>query len=313
MYARMIVVMAVSLYTSRVILEQLGVMDYGIYNAVGGIVLVFQFLNGSMALSSQRFLSFEMGRRDFERLSRTFRASLTIHLTLIAFVLVIAETVGLWFLNTQMTIPPDRMASARWVYQFSIMTFSCTIMAVPFNALIISHEDFKVYTYTSVVEAALKLGVAYMLAFNLPDKLVFYAFGLFAVNLGIALFPALYCKLKYSECHLGFTREKELLKQLSSFAGWSLYESVAWVCKFQGVNLILNILFGPIVNAAYAVSMQVHSALNKVTVSFTSALNPQLVKNYASESFGSLSNLIIRVEVLIPAGDGVLGAVGVLG
>lgn len=291
---RMIVVMAVSLYTSRIVLEQLGVTDFGIYNAVGGVVLVFQFLNGSMALSSQRFLSFEMGRRDMDRLMRTFKASLTIHLALVLLVFAIAETAGLCLLETRMTIPPDRMAAARWVFQFSILTFSCTIMAVPFNALIISHEDFKVYTYTSLVEAVLKLTIAWLLALNVGDKLVFYAFGLFTVNLGIALFPALYCKFKYSECRFGFCRESELLRKLSSFAGWSLYESLAWVCKIQGVNLVLNILLGPVVNAAYAVSMQVHNALNKVMVSFTSALNPQLVKNYATESYSALTGLIVR-------------------
>lgn len=294
LYFRMILVMGVSLFTSRVVLEQLGVEDYGIYNVVGGVVAMFSFLNGAMTQASQRFLSYELGRKSLTRLTQTFNASLSIHILIALVGLILAETLGLWFLNTQMTIPHDKMDSAQWVYQFAVLSFIVTIIRVPYNALIISHERMQIYAYLSVVEVLMKLGIVYLLAISPMGKLKIYAILMFVVCVVISAFYIYYSLRSFPESHGKFIIEREFFNPIMQFAGWSLFGTLAWMCKSQGVNIVLNIFFGPIVNAAYAIATQVNTAVNTLVQNFTTALNPQLVKNYAMNENRPLIQLLER-------------------
>ncbi len=204
LYIRMLLIMGVTLYTSRVVLEMLGVEDYGIYNVVGGIVVMFSFLNGAMSQSTQRFLAYEIGKNDFQQLRKVFSLSLMIHAGIALLVLMIAETVGLWFLNTQMTIPEGRMEAARWVYQFSIFSFMVSVLQVPYNAAIIARERMHVYAYVSIAEVVLKLAVVLVLQWVAFDKLKLYGGLVFVVTVAVALFYRLYCKRSFQECRFCF-------------------------------------------------------------------------------------------------------------
>ena len=286
--------MGVSLYTSRIVLEQLGVEDYGIYNVVGGVVTMFSFLNGAMSQSTQRFLSFQLGKNNLENVRNVFENSLFIHLLIAVVVFVLAETIGVWFLNEEMTIPVAKMKSANWVLQFSLFSFMCSIMAVPFNAMIIAYERMNIYAYVSIASTIMKLLIVYLLVIAPNNKLELYAALGFGVTVLEAMFYGLFCKFKFNTFSLKCRRDKKLFKELSGFAGWNLFGNIAWICKGQGVNIVLNIFYGPILNAAYSVSTQVNNAVNTLVQNFTMALNPQLVKNYASEKYSEMNVLIIR-------------------
>lgn len=285
LYVRMLLMMIVALYTSRVVLEQLGIEDFGIYNVVGGVVSMFAFLNGAMAQASQRFLSYELGNGSYQRLVDTFNASLSIHLLIALIALILAETVGLWFLNSKMNIPPNKLEVAIWVFQFAVLSFMVTIVRVPYNALIISHEKMQIYAYLSIVEVILKLIIAYLLALAPINKLKLYAALMFAVCLLVSLLYAGYSIKNFKESHETFSIKKSFFFPIMNFAGWSLFGTLAWMCKSQGVNIVLNLFFGPLINAAYAISAQVNTAITNLVQNFTTALNPQLVKNFAKKDF----------------------------
>lgn len=277
----MLLIMAVTLYTSRVVLNQLGIVDYGIYNVVGGIVVMFSFLNGAMAQSTQRFLSYEMGKGNSARLQKTFSAAMSIHLLIAAIILFFSETIGLWFLNAQMKIPTDRIIAANVVYQCSILSFLTSIIQVPYNASIISHEKMQVYAYISIIEVALKLGVAFSLLIILEHRLILYAVMILAVTIIINLTYRFYCNHNFTECNYKWMYDKELFHSMSGYAVWSSVGSFAWIGKSQGCNLILNIFLGTSINAAYGITNQVNTALNSFVQNFTTAINPQIVKSYA--------------------------------
>ncbi len=294
LYIRMLLIMGVTLYTSRVVLEMLGVEDYGIYNVVGGIVVMFSFLNGAMSQSTQRFLAYEIGKNDFQQLRKVFSLSLMIHAGIALLVLMIAETVGLWFLNTQMTIPEGRMEAARWVYQFSIFSFMVSVLQVPYNAAIIARERMHVYAYVSIAEVVLKLAVVLVLQWVAFDKLKLYGGLVFVVTVAVALFYRLYCKRSFQECRFCFVWDRRLYRTLTGFAGWSMFGTVAWMCKSQGLNMILNVFWGPLLNAAYGIGNQVNTAINSFVQNFTTALNPQIVKSYAIGEMHYMEELIFR-------------------
>lgn len=294
LYIRMLLIMAVTLYTSRLVLNVLGVEDFGIYNVVGGVVMMFAFLNGAMAQSTQRFLSFEIGRNNKEQLKKVFSLSVTIHIGIAILILVLAETLGLWFLNTKMNIPADRMEAARWIYQFAIFSFMVSVVQVPYNAAIIAHERMQVYAYISIAEAALKLFVAFALTWTAFDKLKVYAVLVFGVNVMIAFLYRLYCKWKIKECRYRFIWDKKLYTTLTGFAGWNLFGTFAWLMKSQGLNVILNIFFGPLLNAAYGIANQVNTAVNSFVQNFSMALNPQIVKSYAAGDLSYTVTLLFR-------------------
>ncbi|MCK9230922.1 MAG: lipopolysaccharide biosynthesis protein [Syntrophales bacterium] len=294
LYMRMLLIMAVSLYTTRVVLNALGVQDYGIYNVVGGFVTMFGFLNSSMTSATQRFLSFELGRKDFNQLAKVFSMSLNIHFIIALAILVFAETIGLWFVNTQLTIPAERMVAANWVYQFSILAFMVTVISVPYNAIIIAHEKMSAFALIGVVEAGSKLLIAFMVLWCGFDKLKLYAILVFAVALIIRVIYGIYCSRNFRESRFRFYWDKSLFKTLMDYAGWNLWGNVASVLYGQGVNVLLNIFFGPAVNAARGIAYQAKGAIYRFVENFQMAINPQIVKSFASDDSKYMHQLIFK-------------------
>lgn len=302
LYFRMILIMLVTLYTSRVILAELGIKDYGVYNVVGGVVMMFSFLNNCMSTSTQRFMTFALGKGDFKRLKDVFSASLNIHIVIGLIIVLLAETIGLWFVNNKLVIPEDRMIAANWVYQFSILTFCVNIIQVPYNAVLIAHEKMNVYAYISIIEVILKLCIVYLLIIVSNDKLIVYGILVFCVQLLIRAIYQIYCKRNYEECKFRLFWERNLYKQMSEFAGWNLFGSVAWLLRDQGLNIVLNLFFGPAINAARGIASQVSSAVMGFISNFQVALNPQITKNYAKnniEEMEKLSYLGVKFSFLL--------------
>lgn len=243
LYVRMLLTMVIGLYTSRVILTVLGISNYGIYNVVGGIVSTLSFLNSAMAAASQRFISYELGIGNLDRLKRIFSTSVNIHL-LIAFVIFIgAETVGVWFVNTHLNIEEDRMVAANWVYQFSIFTLMLSIWSVPYNSCIVAHEHMKAFAYISFFESVLKLVIVYCLSIGTSDRLILYGILVFVVTLLVRLCYGIYCKRHFEECSFHFVWDKKLFKDMFSFAGWSILGNLGFSFKDSVSNIILNIFF----------------------------------------------------------------------
>lgn len=288
----MMLMMLVTLYTSRVVLEVLGAEDFGIYNVVGGVVVLFGFLNSAMSSATQRFLSFELGRKDFVQLKKVFSVSVTIHVLIALLIFIFAETVGLWFLNTQLTIPDERMNAANWVYQFSILAFMVNVISVPYNAAIISHERMNVYAYISIVEVILKLVIVFALQWFGLDKLKLYAILVFTVSIIIRAMYQIYCKRKFEECLYRFEWDRTLFITMFGFAGWNVIGNFAYVFRNQGSNILLNMFFGPTVNAARAVAYQLDAAVEQFVNNFQTAMNPQIIKSYASKDYDYSMKLI---------------------
>lgn len=281
LYARMIVVMMVSLYTSRVILNSLGATDYGIYNVVGGIVTIVGFLNSALAGSTSRFLTFALGEGNSSKQKETFGASLTLHMCIALLVLLLGETIGLWFFYEKMVIPEERMTAAFWVYQFSIVTTMINFTQVPYNASLIAHEKMSIYAYVGLYEAISRLVIAMLVVVSPTDNLIFYGALLLCNAVIVQSFYRLYAIRNFKECKYSFTRNKTLYKQLLGYSGWDLFGNIAVVCQGQGVNLLLNVFFGPVVNAARAVAFQIQGAVMQFVSNFMTAVRPQVIKNYA--------------------------------
>lgn len=294
LYCRMLFMMAVSLYTSRVVLNTLGVEDFGIYNVVGGVVAMFGFINSAMAIGTQRYLTFELGRKNYEQLSKVFFTSVLIHALIASLLVLLAETIGLWFIEHKMTIPPERMNVTFWVYQFSILSTIVMIMSVPYNASIIAHEKMTAFAYISVLEVVLKLLIVYLLQFGKFDKLKSYAILMFVVQLSIRFIYVFYCKRHFVETKCHRVWDMNLFKEMLRFAGWNLWGNCAAIAYTQGVNILLNIFFGPIVNAARGVSVQVQGAVSQFSYNFQMAINPQITKSYAIKDYAYMHNLIIK-------------------
>lgn len=292
---RMLLTMGVTLYTSRVILDILGISDYGLYSVVGGIIAMFSFLNMAMASATQRFLSFEIGARNFDKLNKTFIAGVNIHILVSILILFLAETVGLWFVNNKLNVELNRMNVVNWIYQFSVFSAMIRILQVPYNALIIAREQMNIYAILSILEALLKLGIVYLLLL-IPnfDKLKLYAVLVFSVTLLISMIYRSYCSRKYQESSYRFFYDKKLYKELLSYSGWSLFGGLAAVARGQGSNILLNIFFGTVVNAAYGISSQVNSAVKQFVSNFQIALNPQIIKTYAEGNYSQNHKLIYQ-------------------
>lgn len=290
----MILTMLVSLYTSRVILNTLGVEDYGIYNVVGGVVTMFAFFNSAMSSATQRFLSYEIGKSNFIQLRKTFNASQVIHIGIAILILILAETIGLWFVKNYLVIPAERMDAAIWIYHFSVLSFIMTIIQVPYNATIIAHERMNVYAYISILEVSLKLLIVFLLVSISFDKLKLYGILYFGVVFLIAVIYRIYATLNFEESKFEVVNDKKLYRTLISFSSWSLFGSIANVAKGQGINIILNIFFGPVVNAARAIASQVQSAVNTFVINFQIAINPQIFKSFAEGNDEYMYSLIFR-------------------
>ena len=298
LYIRLLLTMAVTLYASRIILQTLGVEDFGIYNVVGGVVAMFGFLNTSMVSSTQRFMSFSLGYDENAQVGNVFSNSLLIHILIAFVVLVLAETIGLWLLYNKLVIPNDRMNAACWVYQLSIIAFILNIIRVPDNSAIIAYEKMSAYAYFSIIEVVLKLGIVLILPYIPYDRLVAYAILLVVVVLLVNVVYRLYVRINFSHIAFKPRYEKELFKDMASFAGWSLWGNLSSSLSSYGLNIVLNMFFGPIVNAARAIAYQVQSAIVSFGSSFLVAVNPQIIKSYAQEDYDYMSKLVFRASRL---------------
>lgn len=294
LYFRMLFLMAVSLYTSRVVLNALGVEDFGIYNVVGGVVAMFSVLSGSLSAAISRFITYELGKGNQENLNKIFSSAVTIQLGLAGIIILLAETIGIWFLNVKMNIPEVRMEAANWVFQFSILTFAINLISVPYNASIIAHEKMSAFAYISILEAVGKLFIAYLITITPMDKLIFYAILMCVVALIVRFTYGNYCKRHFCECTYHFIWDKQLLKSMFSFAGWNFIGASSAVLRDQGGNVVINLFCGPAVNAARGIAFQVNNAVNQFVVNFMTALNPQITKSYAAGDRGYMMTLIFQ-------------------
>lgn len=281
LYIRMLLSIVVSLYTSRVVLEVLGVEDYGIYGVVGGVVAMFSFLNFSMAGATSRFLTFEMGRRDEQRLRDTFSSALLIHIGIAVLVFILAETVGLWFLCQRLVIPENRMGVAHWVYQCSVISSMLSITQVPYNASIIAHEKMDVYAYIEILNVTLKLFIVYLLTIGDFDKLILYSVLVLSVSVIVMMTYRVYCMRNFSESHFRAVWRKDIVYPMLSFSGWDFYGNMSVVLFTQGTNVILNMFVGPIVNAANNIAITVQGVIKGLAYNIIQAFRPQIFKQYA--------------------------------
>lgn len=294
LYFRQILILLISLYTSRVILAALGVVDFGIYNVVAGVVGMFSFLSSSMAAAVQRFFSFELGKHDYDKLQKTFSMTLVIYILLALLIVLLAESVGLWLLENKLVIPDERMSAARYVYQFAIASFIFTMLAIPYTAVIIAHENMKVYAYNSIVDATLRLLIAVGLTLTSWDKLKLYGALMFFATATITMIYYFYCYKNYSECRISLFWDRNMFKKLFSFAGWNLFGASVGLAKSQIMNILLNIFFGPVVNAARAIAAQVNQGVSSFSQNFFTAVRPQIIKNYAVNEIEKMTLLMYR-------------------
>ena len=294
LYVRMMFLMIISLYISRVVLNALGVVDYGIYNVVGGVVAMFSVLSGSFSSSVSRFLTYSLGEENHEKLFRVFSTSVIIQAFVAIAVVLAADILGIWFLNFKMNIPHERLVAANWVMHCSILTFATNLLSVPYNAAIIAHEKMSAFAYISMLEGIMKLLVAYLMSVATIDKLILYAVLLFALSLLVRQIYALYCKEKFPECSFHFIIDKSLLKEMTGFAGWTVLGNGTYLFNTQGVNILINMFFGVTLNAARGIATQVETAVMQFVNSFTTAVNPQITKSYAEGNLEYMHSLVCR-------------------
>lgn len=292
LYVQMLISMLIGLYISRVVLNVLGVVDFGIYNVVGGVVAMFGVLNSAMSSSTSRFITFALGLKDSERLKSVFSMSLIIHLIIAVLLCVAAESIGLWFLKTRLQIPPVRLEAAIWVLHFSVLTAFISIINASYNAIILAHEQMSVFAYFSIVDMLLKLVVVFLLQMIDFDKLKVYAIMLAAVQILIQILIWLYCYKNFKEARVGLKWNRPLFKEMSSFAGWSMFGDSAVLLFTQGINILLNIFFGATVNAARGIAIQVQGVISRFISGFQTALNPQITKSYAAHDLAYMYRLI---------------------
>lgn len=291
---RMVLVMLVSLYTVRIVLNTLGVVDYGIYNVVGGAVLFFSFLSHTMSHATQRFFSYELGRKNGGDLKEMFHINLTVYLLIIAGIVLLSLTAGLWFLTTQMVIPESRMDAAYWVYICTLASFVIRMLVAPYQAVLISHEKMGLFAWLSIVEVFLLLVIVFLLQILPFDKLKCYGVLILFVTLVINIACGLICRSRFKECRWGISTDRTRLWQIMSFTGLSLYGHSAMALRSYGVNILLNLFFGPAVNAARGIAYQAYNAINTFVNNFTVALNPQIVKSYAAGEHQEMFTLVMR-------------------
>lgn len=294
LYARMILLMLVSLYTSRVVLNALGVVDYGIYSAVGGFVATLGIITNSLTSAISRFITYELGRGKQGQCHDIFVSSMHIEIFLAIIVIVVMESGGVWFMNNYMNIPPDRLTAANYVLQFSIATFALSLLNVPYNALIVAHERMTAFAYIGIFQAVGSLTVALLINYSPITKLIFYSFLVLIVNVIVFIVYRLYCKRVFPYCNMNRKANKSIIKKIFSFAGWNFIGASAGVLRDQGVNILINIFCGPVVNAARGVAMQVSSAVSQFSTNFITAINPQITKSYASGEREYMMSLIFQ-------------------
>lgn len=291
LYVRMAIVLVVSLYTARVVLQQLGASDYGTFNVVGGVITMLTFLTSTLSQGIQRFLNFYMGKSDYVTINKILWSSIIIMIVISIVIIVLGETLGLWFLNYHLNIPPERVAAANWVYQFSIVSMLVTFLAVPYQAIIVSHEDFNFYAYVSIGTAFVNLIIAFLLQISTSDKLIFYAILVCLLHAIQSLAYYFICRTKYKRIYIHRHKEKAIYKSLLSFSGWNILGSATYTAGTAGVNIILNIFFGTIVNAARGIAVQISSKVDEFINNIQQAMNPQITQLYANGEIKAMQSL----------------------
>lgn len=293
MYIRLFATMAIGLYTSRVVLNVLGASDYGLYNVVGGVLTLFAMFSTALTVGTQRFLSYAIGENDTVKLKRTFSIAFGLHVKLAVIILLLAETFGLWFLYTYLNIPEGRLNAAVWVYQFSIIGFLVNLVQIPFQSCLIAHERMNMYAYMSIYDAAMKLLVVFLLPLVAIDKLITYGFLVLVVHVTSVLIYNIYCRKNFEECSFHIVKDNQLAKEIVSYTGWNLFGGSLSFFTGQGVNILLNIFCGTVVNAARGLSMSVNHIVTQFVSNFQVAVNPQIIKQYAGKEWDSLYRLVI--------------------
>lgn len=296
LYIRMVLVMLVSLFISRVMLNALGVKDYGIYNIVGSVVVAFSFISGPLGTATQRFLSYELGKKNYTKLSRVFTLSLLIYIILAVLLFILIELAGQWFIYNKMQMPAERLTATIWAFHFSVLSFIVSLFKTCFDALIISHEKMSFYAYLSIIEVLLKLLNAFLIIYSTFDKLILFTANLSLISILILSVIIIYCRKKISHVRIKFIWDKKLFKELLGFSGWSLFGSIASMSANQGLNILLNVFYGVVVNAAMGIATQVGSAVNQFVLNFQIAFRPQIVKSYADGNLNYLRELILKTS-----------------
>lgn len=292
LYLRMFVTMAISFYTSRVVLKALGVSDYGIYNVVGGVIVMISTLTGALGGATSRFLTYALGKKDMENLKITFSTAFYIHLALAMLFVVVAESVGVWFVNTQLVIPEGRMGAANWVFQAVIVSTALGMTQVPYSASITSHEKMATFAYIAILDAVMKLCIAFIVLISPTDHLKLYSILLMAMSIGFQLYYRFYCIRHFDECHITRRFDKGIFKEMLSFSGWSMVGSLSLMFKNQGVNILINRFFGTLINAAVGVASQVQGILYAFSGNVSVAFRPQIIKSYAAGDYARMNELV---------------------
>lgn len=294
LYFRMLFLMLISLYTSRVILHALGITDYGIYNVVGGFVSMFTLISAALTSACSRFLNYEMGKGDMERQKVVFSTALSIQWGLAFIVAVLSELIGVWYVNNVMVLPPGRLEAANWCFHFSVFNFCMNLITVPYNASIVAHERMKAFAYVSIYQGIAILAISFIVSWSPIDRLVFYAFMLLVVQFSVRCAYQIYCRRNFQECTYIRVFDKPLFKHMLSYSLWHLVGNGASVLKGHGVNLVLNFFFGPAVNAARGIANQVDHAVNQFSSNFMMAMNPQITQSYARGELRNMFQLVNR-------------------
>lgn len=294
LYIRMLFLMVISLYTSRVILKALGVEDYGIYNVVGGFVSMFSMISTSLAGAISRYLTFSLAKDSHKRLREVFSTSILIQLALCVILLILAESIGVWFINTKMVIPTERLVAANWVFQISVLTTMINLISVPYNSLLIAHERMSAFAYIGIYEGLVKLLIAFAIIYSPIDSLIFYALLMFILSASVRLLYGYYCNKHFPESKFKFIFDKSLLKGMFGFAGWNFIGTTSGVLRSQGINILINVFCGPAVNAARGIAMQVNTAVSSFSSNFTTAVRPQITKSFAVGDKSTYENLVMK-------------------
>lgn len=292
LYVRMLFLMLVTLYTSRVVLDALGVVDYGIYNVVGGFVSMFALISAALTGACSRFINIELGKGTLESQKVVFSTALTIQIGLAIIVAILSEAIGIWYVNNIMVLPEGRLPAANWCFQFSIFTFCTNLIIVPYNASIIAHEKMKTFAYLGVLQGVVQLLISFLIYWNPFDRLVYYALLLMILQFSIRYLFKIYCKKNFPECQYRFILNKPLLKQMFDYSLWHFVGNGGVILKGHGVNLLLNFFFGPAVNAARGIANQVDNAINLFVTNFMMSMNPQITQSYAKGDYTYMHNLI---------------------
>ena len=298
LYIRMAITMLIGLFSVRIVLRALGEVDYGVYNVVSGIVTMLAFLNNALASTTQRFLSYEIPNNNTQKLKEIFSTSFYLYLLLCVLIVIAGETVGLWFINTKLNIPADRMVAANWIYQFSIISFCFSVMSASYNAAIIAREKMQIYAYVSIVEAILKLSLLFLLLYLPGDKLIIYGLMMCVITIAIFIFDCCYCTSLFAECRLITGVDSSVLKKLGSFASWNIFGTLSNIFSGQGLNILLNVFFGVVVNTARGIAYQLDNAVNTLVQNFYMAVRPQIVKTISERNVDE-TNKLLRLSTII--------------